>query len=148
MDGNDQDQSSLSAFDIKIVDLVLPVGHINICFDIQTRQYRCPELLLAQSMIRLLICGPPCLIFELAIGDLLMIQEHQKRMIMTERRPFGANVELMGKIPKKVRCLVNIQNFFNKKGELKILLIYVCRFKRCIGEKYHFKAEDAKDLQV
>ena len=81
-------QPSLNAFDIKIVDLG------NACWtykhfasDIQTRQYRCPEVIVgAKYDTSADIWSLACLIFELATGDLLLIREPLRLMITIEMK--------------------------------------------------------------
>ena len=44
-------------------------------------------------------------------------------------------------------CQVNIQNFFNKKGELKhITDLRLWSLKNVLLEKYHFKESDAQEF--
>ena len=116
-------QPSLNAFDIKIVDLG------NACWtykhfasDIQTRQYRCPEVIVgAKYDTSADIWSLACLIFELATGDLLFDPRASETDDYDRDEDHLAQMyELLGKIPKKVALSGKYsKNFFNKKGRTK-----------------------------
>ena len=98
-------QPSLNAFDIKIVDLG------NACWtykhfasDIQTRQYGCPEVIVgAKYDTSADIWSLACLIFELATGDLLFdLRASETDDYDRDEDHLAQMYELLGKIPKKV----------------------------------------------
>jgi serine/threonine-protein kinase SRPK3 len=144
-------QPSLNAFDIKIVDLG------NACWtykhfasDIQTRQYRCPEVIVgAKYDTSADIWSLACLIFELATGDLLFDPRASETDDYDRDEDHLAQMyELLGKIPKKVALSGKYsKNFFNKKGELKhITDLRPWSLKNVLLEKYHFKESDAQEF--
>jgi serine/threonine protein kinase len=148
-DNKEENSSSLSAFDIKIVDLG------NACWtfkhfasDIQTRQYRCPEVIVgAKYDTSADIWSLACLIFELATGDLLFDPRASETDDYDRDEDHLAQMsELLGKIPKKVALSGKYsKNFFNKKGELKhITDLRIWSLKNVLIEKYHFKELDAE----
>ena len=96
----------MNAFDIKIVDLG------NACWtykhfasDIQTRQYRCPEVIVGAKVdLHQLISGPSNMLdFELATGDLLFDPRASETDDYDRDEDHLAQMyELLGKIQKKV----------------------------------------------
>ncbi|PSN51739.1 hypothetical protein C0J52_13455 [Blattella germanica] len=88
--------------------------------DIQTRQYRCLEVLLGAGY------GPPadiwstaCMAFELATGDYLF-EPHSGEDYSRDEDHLAHIIELLGNIPRHIMFSGKYsREFFNKKGELR-----------------------------
>jgi serine/threonine protein kinase len=135
--------------DVKIVDLG------NACWtykhftdDIQTRQYRSPEVILGSKYDTSAdIWSLACIVFELLTGDLLFDPQAGKNWERDEDH-LAMIAELMGDFPKKVS-----QNgkrsgeFFTKRGDLKhIQNLKYWPLARVLQEKYLLSEEDASGV--
>lgn len=106
---------------VKIADLgnACWVNH-HFTEDIQTRQYRCLEVLLGAGY------GPPadvwstaCMAFELATGDYLF-EPHSGEDYSRDEDHLAHIIELLGEIPKHIAFSGKYsREFFNKRGELR-----------------------------
>eukprot|EP00126_Sphaerothecum_destruens_P015561 Sdes_comp9580_c0_seq1m1059 len=134
---------------VKIVDLG------NACFanhhftdDIQTRQYRSPEVLIgAPYGYSADIWSTACLVFELITGDYLF-DPHSKKEYSRDEDHLALIMELVGKLPRAfIFSGKYSQECFNRKGELKhIRDISLWRLEDVFVEKYGFSPKDAAQI--
>eukprot|EP00941_MAST-03F_sp_MAST-3F-sp1_P000866 g866.t1 len=116
--------------------------------DIQTRQYRCPEVILGADY-----CTPAdmwsvaCLIFELATGDLLFDPQGGETYSRDDDH-LAQCLELLGRCPRHVAVMgKNAKTFFNRKGELRnIRKLRYWPLESVLREKYEFAEEEAKPM--
>jgi hypothetical protein len=116
--------------------------------DIQTRQYRCPEVILGAKY-----CTPAdmwsvaCLVFELATGDLLFDPQGGETYSRDDDHLAQA-LELLGRCPKSVATQgKHARQFFNRKGELRnIRKLRFWPLEQVLHEKYEFSEEEAKPM--
>lgn len=147
--GDEWEIGETSIITVKIADLG------NACWvdrhftnDIQTRQYRAPEVLLGSAWgASVDIWSMACLTFELITGDYLF--EPQNGQYYTKDDDHIAQIiELLGRIPLSVLLTGRYTNqLFNRYGQLR----NIHRLKEwglydVLLEKYHFEPEDAKEL--
>ena len=103
--------------------------HHHFTEDIQTRQYRCLEVLLGAGY------GPPadiwstaCMAFELATGDYLF-EPHSGNNYSRDEDHIAHIIELMGDIPRKIMFNGKYsRDFFTRKGEWKRPVVRVLFF--------------------
>lgn len=136
-------------FPVKIADLG------NACWidhhytdDIQTRQYRCLEVLIGAGY------GPPadiwstaCMAFELATGDYLF-EPHSGEDYSRDEDHLAHIIELVGPIPKHIALSGKYsREFFNRKGELRhITKLKPWGLHQVLTEKYEWDPQDAQDF--
>lgn len=141
--------STSSSWACKIVDLG------NACWtykqftnDIQTRQYRCPEVLLGSKYSTPAdLWSLACIIFELATGDLLFDPRSGEDYERDEDH-LALMIELVGRIPKRVALGGrHSRDFFNKQGELRhIRRLRMWPMDRVLHEKYKVPKAEAMAL--
>lgn len=134
---------------IKIVDLG------NACWtykhftdDIQTRQYRAPEVLVgAPYDTSADMWSVACIVFELLTGD-LMFDPQAGKSWNREEDHLALMMELLGKFPKNLLPKGKFSNeYFNKKGELKhIHSLNYWGLDGVLVEKYKFSETDALEI--
>jgi len=116
--------------------------------DIQTRQYRCLEVLLGSDY------GPPCdiwstacMAFELATGDFLFDPKQTVQYCRDEDH-LAHIIELLGNIPTYlIERGRNSKRFFTKKGDLRhIEELKFWSLYDVLVEKYRWTCEDAKEF--
>ncbi|KAL8587079.1 hypothetical protein ACOMHN_026047 [Nucella lapillus] len=136
-------------FPVKIADLG------NACWtyhhfteDIQTRQYRCLEVLIGAGY------GPPadmwstaCMAFELATGDYLF-EPHSGEDYNRDEDHLAHIIELVGPIPRHIAMSGKYsREFFTRKGELRhITKLKPWGLVEVLTEKYEWDRRDAKDF--
>ncbi|GMF26058.1 unnamed protein product [Phytophthora lilii] len=112
---------NLMKLDAKICDLG------NACWttkhftnDIQTRQYRCPEVILGKRYDTSAdIWSMACFVFELLTGDLLFDPKSGRNFNRDEDH-LAQMIELLGRMPKSFTgSQRGLREFFNRKGDLK-----------------------------
>lgn len=116
--------------------------------DIQTRQYRAPEVLLGHKYDTSAdIWSLGCMTFELLTGDLLFDPREGPDYDRDEDH-LAMFQELLGKIPKKMACTGKLsKNFFDRKGNLKhIKQLKLWPVQDVLHEKYHFPMKEAKEV--
>eukprot|EP01080_Neovahlkampfia_damariscottae_P000924 gene924-9833_t len=115
--------------------------------EIQTRQYRSPEVILGQKYSTPAdIWSCACLIFELATGDYLFDPQQSKKYSRDEDH-LALIYELIGKVPVEMYKGKNFNKYVNNKGELRHIknLKPMSLFELLI-EKYEFSEIDALEL--
>lgn len=113
--------------------------------DIQTRQYRCPEVILGlpyDTSADIWSCA--CLIFELLTGDFLFEPRTGRRYDKNEDH-IAQMIELLGKVPKRmIQQGKYSDEIFNRKYELRhIRNLDHWPLSSVLQEKYHFAEEEA-----
>lgn len=137
------------AWSCKIVDLG------NSCWtykqfssDIQTRQYRCPEVLLgAKYSTPADMWSLACLVFELATGDLLFDPRSGDGYERDEDH-LALMIELLGRMPRRVALGgKHSREFFTRQGELRhIRKLRMWPLAAVLQEKYKYSPADAASL--
>jgi len=138
------------SFKAKLVDLG------NACWtykhytdDIQTRQYRAPEVILgARYDTSVDIWSMACMIFELLTGDLLFEPKSSRNYTKNDDH-LAQMIELLGPIPRIISTNGKYsQKYFNRKGELlHIKKLKSWRIIEILKEKYNFSEEDAQTIE-
>lgn len=116
--------------------------------DIQTRQYRAPEVLLGHKYDTSAdIWSLGCMTFELLTGDLLFDPREGPDYDRDEDH-LAMFQELFGKMPKKMATSGKYsKNYFDKRGNLKhIKQLKYWPIQDVLHEKYHFSLKDAKEV--
>ncbi|KAL2641257.1 hypothetical protein R1flu_008844 [Riccia fluitans] len=116
--------------------------------DIQTRQYRCPEVLLGSKYCESAdMWSFACIVFELVTGDVLFDPRSGDRFDRDEDH-LALMMELLGRIPRKVALGGRYsRDYFNRNGELRH--IHKLRFwplDSVLIEKYDLCKQDAEEL--
>lgn len=120
--------------------------HRHFSEDIQTRQYRAPEVLIGSKYDTSAdIWSLGCMTFELLTGDLLFDPRAGEDYDRDEDH-LAMFQELLGKMPKRLALEGKYsKNFFDKKGNLKhIKHLKFWPIQDVLVEKYHFSEEDAQ----
>ncbi|CAI5703206.1 unnamed protein product [Peronospora effusa] len=116
--------------------------------DIQTRQYRCPEVILGKRYDTSAdIWSMACFVFELLTGDLLFDPKSGRNFNRDEDH-LAQMIELLGRMPKSFSgSQRGLREFFNRKGDLKrIRNLKFWSLQQVLFEKYHFSRHDAECL--
>lgn len=117
--------------------------------DIQTRQYRAPEVLIGSKYDTSAdMWSLGCMTFELLTGDLLFDPRAGEDYDRDEDH-LAMFQELLGKMPKGLALGGRYsKQFFDKKGNLKhIKTLKFWPIKDVLMEKYHFSKEDAQSVE-
>ncbi|KAI9742745.1 MAG: serine/threonine protein kinase, CMGC group [Claussenomyces sp. TS43310] len=142
-----EEAESFDTISVKIADLgnACWVGH-HFTNDIQTRQYRSPEVILgAKWGASTDIWSMAAMVFELITGDYLFDPQSGTKYGKDDDH-IAQIIELLGTFPKSL-CLSGkwSQEIFNRKGELRnIHRLRHWALPDVLKEKYHFKEQDAK----
>jgi serine/threonine-protein kinase SRPK3 len=134
---------------VKIADLgnACWVGH-HFTNDIQTRQYRSPEVILgAKWGASTDIWSMSCMIFELITGDYLFDPQSGTKYGKDDDH-IAQIIELLGPFPRSL-CLSGkwSQEIFNRRGELRnIHRLRHWALPEVLREKYHFTVEESKRI--
>ena len=116
--------------------------------DIQTRQYRCPEVILgAKYGTAADVWSAACLVFELATGDLLFDPRSGEAYDRDEDH-LALMMELVGRMPKKVATGgKRSREFFTRAGELRhIKALKRWPLEDVLFEKYGFPEDEAASM--
>jgi serine/threonine-protein kinase SRPK3 len=142
-------EERLASIDCKIVDFG------NACWtykhftdDIQTRQYRCPEVLLgAKYSTPADMWSLACMVFELITGDLLFDPRSGKDYDRNEDH-IALFLELLGRMPRQMTSTGQYaRDFFTRQGELRnIKKLRYWPLDRVLAEKYRLPEDEAREL--
>lgn len=116
--------------------------------DIQTRQYRCPEVILGSKYSTSAdLWSFACICFELATGDVLF-DPHSGDNYDRDEDHLALMMELLGMMPRKIALGGRYsREFFNRYGDLRhIRRLRFWPLNKVLMEKYEFSEQDAKDL--
>jgi len=122
--------------------------HRHFSEDIQTRQYRCPEVLVGSSYDTSAdVWSLGCITFELLTGDLLFDPRAGEDYDRDEDH-LAMFQELLGKMPKNLALGGKYsKNFFDRKGNLKhIKQLKFWPMHEVLHEKYRFSREDSEEI--
>lgn len=152
---NPQHQPNLKDMDtlMKCRAVIVDLGnacwtHRHFSEDIQTRQYRAPEVLIGSKYDTSAdIWSLGCMTFELLTGDLLFDPRSGEDYDRDEDH-LAMFQELLGKMPKRLALDGRYSaNFFDKKGNLKhIKQLKFWPIQDVLTEKYNFRETDAQDV--
>lgn len=146
------EQSVETAFEtisVKIADLgnACWVGH-HFTNDIQTRQYRSPEVILGSKWgASTDVWSMAAMTFELITGDYLFDPQSGTKYGKDDDH-IAQIIELLGTFPKSL-CMSGkwSQEIFNRKGELRnIHRLRHWALPDVLHEKYHFASEESKRI--
>ena len=142
------DPESLERLSVKIADLgnACWIDH-HFTNDIQTRQYRCPEVILGGKW------GPSadiwsaaCMIFELITGDYLFDPQAGSKYGKDDDH-MAQIMELLGNIPKELVNGKYALDIFNRRGELRrIHKLRYWALDRVLREKYLMSKDESEIL--
>jgi len=116
--------------------------------DIQTRQYRAPEVILGLKWTATVdIWSMACMVFELATGDLLFEPKSGSTHDKNDDH-LALMIELLGCMPNRfLQSGKNTRNYFDRQGDLKtISKLEPWALVDVLHEKYRFPAAEAKEL--
>ncbi|CAO2839424.1 unnamed protein product [Amaranthus hypochondriacus] len=116
--------------------------------DIQTRQYRCPEVILGSKYSTSAdMWSFACICFELATGDVLF-DPHSGDNYDRDEDHLALMMELLGMMPRKTALGGRYsRDFFNRYGDLRhIRRLRFWPLSKVLVEKYEFSEQDANDL--
>ncbi|KAF9998441.1 serine/threonine protein kinase, CMGC group [Entomortierella chlamydospora] len=116
--------------------------------DIQTRQYRSPEVILgAKWGTSTDVWSVACMTFELITSDYLFDPQSGPSFSKNDDH-MAQIIELMGRFPKKLALSGRYSHeMFNRRGELRnILKLRMWRLEDVLREKYVMPPQDAKIL--
>ncbi|KAK5125744.1 hypothetical protein LTR85_012018 [Meristemomyces frigidus] len=142
-------EDGIDIISVKIADLgnACWVGH-HFTNDIQTRQYRSPEVILgAKWGASTDVWSVTCMVFELITGDYLFDPQSGTKYGKDDDH-IAQIIELLGTFPKSL-CISGkwSQEIFNRKGELRnIHRLRHWALPDVLREKYHFSVEEAKKI--
>ncbi|KAJ5216763.1 uncharacterized protein N7469_011628 [Penicillium citrinum] len=141
-----EDEIDPNIISVKIADLgnACWVGH-HFTNDIQTRQYRSPEVLLgAKWGASTDVWSMACMVFELITGDYLFDPQSGTKYGKDDDH-IAQIIELLGPFAKS-QCLSGkwSQEIFNRKGELRnIHRLRHWALPEVLREKYHYSVEQS-----
>nr|KYP51822.1 Protein kinase dsk1 [Cajanus cajan] len=116
--------------------------------DIQTRQYRCPEVLLGSKYSTPAdLWSFACICFELAAGDVLF-DPHSGDNYDRDEDHLALMMELLGMMPRKIALGGRYsRDYFNRYGDLRhIRRLRFWPLNKVMMEKYEFSEQDANSM--
>ncbi|KAL9225591.1 hypothetical protein vseg_001496 [Gypsophila vaccaria] len=116
--------------------------------DIQTRQYRCPEVILGSKYSTPAdMWSFACICFELATGDVLF-DPHSGDNYSRDEDHLALMMELLGVMPRKIALAGrHAKEFFNRHGDLRhIRRLRFWPLDKVLVEKYQFTEQDGKGM--
>ncbi|KAK4781738.1 hypothetical protein SAY86_015840 [Trapa natans] len=116
--------------------------------DIQTRQYRCPEVILGSKYSTSAdLWSFACICFELATGDVLF-DPHSGPNYERDEDHLALMMELLGMMPRKIALSGSYsRDFFNRYGDLRhIRRLRFWPLNKVLREKYEFSEKEANDM--
>ncbi|KAG5179961.1 serine threonine protein kinase [Tribonema minus] len=137
----------------KVRVLVVDLGnacwvHKHFSEDIQTRQYRSPEVIVGMSYDTTAdMWSLACIVFELLTGDLLFDPRSGDDYDRDEDH-LAQCIELLGRFPKRLTTDGKYsRQYFNRRGELRhIRSLKFWGLEEVLVDKYHFSRPDAKGI--
>jgi serine/threonine-protein kinase SRPK3 len=149
--GDDTSTSSVLECNEKITVKIADLGNAtwtehHFTDDIQTRQYRCPEVIIgAKWGTSADIWSVACVIFELITGGDYLFDPASGSRYSKDDDHIAQVIELMGEIPKTVAFSGKYSSeFFNRKGELRhINKLRYWPLDAVLNDKYLFPKEEA-----
>nr|QBW95803.1 sucrose non-fermenting 1-related protein kinase 2.8 [Oxytropis ochrocephala] len=125
--------------------------------DIQTRQYRCPEVLLGSKYSTPAdMWSFACICFEIATGDVLFDphsgdnydRDEVSALVWTSKDHLALMMELLGMMPRKIALGGRYsRDYFNRYGDLRhIRRLRFWPINKVLMEKYDFSEQDATDM--
>ncbi|KAK8194837.1 serine/threonine-protein kinase SRPK2 [Phyllosticta capitalensis] len=144
-----KDDAGFETISVKIADLgnACWVGH-HFTNDIQTRQYRSPEVILgAKWGASTDVWSMAAMVFELITGDYLFDPQSGTKYGKDDDH-IAQIIELLGTFPKSL-CSSGkwSQEIFNRRGELRnIHRLRHWALPDVLREKYHFSVEESKKI--
>ncbi|KAH8831736.1 kinase-like protein [Flagelloscypha sp. PMI_526] len=117
--------------------------------DIQTRQYRCPEVILgAKWHTSADVWSVACILFELITGGDYLFDPSSGSRYSKDDDHIAQIMELMGEIPRSIAFGGKYSNeFFNRRGELRhISKLRYWPLESVLCDKYLFPKTDADRL--
>ncbi|EOA82382.1 uncharacterized protein SETTUDRAFT_164961 [Exserohilum turcica Et28A] len=148
-DKEQQGENNFEIISVKIADLgnACWVGH-HFTNDIQTRQYRSPEVILGSKWgASTDVWSMAAMTFELITGDYLFDPQSGTKYGKDDDH-IAQIIELLGTFPKGL-CMSGkwSQEIFNRKGELRnIHRLRHWALPDVLHEKYHFSKEESKKI--
>ncbi|XP_057805092.1 uncharacterized protein LOC131020352 [Salvia miltiorrhiza] len=115
--------------------------------DIQTRQYRCPEVILGSKYSTSAdMWSFACICFELVTGDVLF-DPHSGDNYDRDEDHLALMMELLGMMPRKIALGGRYsREFFNRFGDLRhIRRLRFWPLTKVLMEKYEFSEKDANE---
>lgn len=148
--------SSRSVVDLETDDVDIKIADLgNACWvnrhftnDIQTRQYRSPEVILGHAYDTSVdIWSAACIIFELITGDYLFSPQSGRKYDRNEDH-IALMIELLGEMPKSFATTGKYSGeIFNRRGELRhIRSLDFWAIEDVLVEKYKIEKEEAASL--
>ena len=114
--------------------------------NIQTRQYRAPEIILGINYNETVdIWSLACIVFEMITGDYLFEPRQKDKSYSKDDDHLAQFIELLDRIPKNFALSgTESKRFFTKDGKLgRISALHKCLLKDVLVKKYHFKKNEA-----
>ena len=114
--------------------------------DIQTRQYRAPEIILGINYNETVdIWSLACIVFEMVTGDYLFDPRQKDKSFSKDDDHLARFIELLDRIPKNFALSgTESKRFFTKDGKLgRINSLHKCLLKDDLIKKYHIKKNEA-----
>ncbi|XVE79340.1 hypothetical protein DITRI_Ditri14bG0050300 [Diplodiscus trichospermus] len=116
--------------------------------DIQTRQYRCPEVILGSKYSTSAdLWSFACICFELVTGDVLF-DPHGGENYDRDEDHLALMMELLGMMPRKIALGGRYsRDFFNRHGDLRhIRRLRFWPLDKVLMEKYNLNEQDATNM--
>lgn len=131
---------------VKIVDLGNACWEYHhYCEDIQTRQYRCLEVLLGSTYsFAADIWSTACVAFELATGEYLFNPQPNSEVSVDEEH-IALITELLGHLPRYIALSGNYSDqYFDNKGDLRhIKELKIWKLQDVLIDKYNWNRTEA-----
>ncbi|KAJ3517229.1 hypothetical protein NLJ89_g642 [Agrocybe chaxingu] len=151
------DESSSSLLDIPVEKITVKIADLgnatwiehHFTDDIQTRQYRCPEVILgAKWGTSSDLWSVACILFELITGGDYLFDPASGSRYSKDDDHIAQIIELLGEIPKSIAFSGKYSHeFFNRKGELRhITKLRYWPLEAVLHDKYLFPKPEADAL--